>query len=123
MTGANFDNSRGLSEEGIMLLVQRGDYRGIGKKEIEELILDDEKSHHHINKTIEIDMSGRPLRPESFRMFERNSSWLNLARLDLSWNNIFYKGDAKIAKNSAWKNLQELLLNSSYAVSIADYSW
>ena len=111
LTGVNIDASIGLSEVNLKLFKQHGDYSGIEKEKMHELILNSSKSD--MEKLVQIDLSNRNLEPRGVTVISRNFKRTNLQKLDLSMNGMSDESAVEIALNGAWTNLQELILNAN----------
>ena len=112
LAGTNIDDSRGLSDENIMLFDQRGDYYGFGKEKIKELILNSQTANLAKITTIHLCIGSRG--SQCAQVIGRNSNWINLESLNLSGNGINDGDTVALGKNMAWKNLQELILSSNH---------
>ena len=113
LTGTNIDGSFGLSEENARTFEQEGDYRGLGSKNIQELICDNRKFSPRWRKTMKIDLTNRSLGTQAAIIIGRNTQWTNLKSLNLSKNYLTDANFIQIANNKTWKGLEELILNSN----------
>ena len=104
LTGANIDESNGFSDENIMLFDQMGDYKGLGKKMIQEFILDNRNPN--AEKYTSLDLSNGKLNAQIAKIIRRNWKFIHIQRLDLSLNSSRRVEASAIGNNQTWVNLQ-----------------
>ena len=109
LTGAIIDNSIGLCKERIPLFIQYGDYSEFSEDIIQGVLLG--TSDHSSVK--EVNLNSRKVTDKGATIIGRNSTWVNLEKLELQFNSLGDNGTVAIAKNTTWVHLKILNLKNN----------
>ena len=106
LSGARIESAIGFRKERLPLFIHYGDYREFTADDIQKLILG--SSDHTTVK--EVNLTDRNLNPKCGIVLGRNTTWVNLEKLELSGNSIRFSGAVGLAKSTSWIHLKRLNL-------------
>ena len=107
LLGAKIDSASGLSKETLPLFMQYGEYSEFDEETIQNLILGSAEN------VKEIILPGNGMTSKGATIIGRNTTWVNLEKLDLHYNKFEDFGAVEIAKNTAWTHLKKLNLSEN----------